>query len=281
MIWLDRDPSLRSLYRFERACKGLDRFRECYGLSVYLLSLTLCDDQVDAVNKDLANSIHFLRMRFRRRQNVEQIAVADFEGGESVCTTAAGGLPFAYVWVVELQQKRYRTKGVKALHWHFAIAAPDGSLPDVKYVQGAPRGRKYELLQDGSVVKSADLGKAWGKGLWHCMRAYSSDVLGYLAKYFTKDYASIKGYKPEWANLRRWGSSQLGHFAYPKWAYEAVEECEGGAGTSLVRRRQRGRVSWYRKAWDFGYEPGSVVRRDQVVHSVKSPWRVVSDSVLT
>lgn len=293
----DDRPGSRSEYRFNRVCKGLDRFARDRGLALYFLTLTLGDDQADAVNRDLHSFLTFLAVRFRRggglvdgrisarRANDMRDGVsadgADWRGVLQPSTRSElalsaiderEGLPWAYVWAVELQKRRYLKRGVLALHWHFAIACQEGCLPDVEF---RPDKRPhYRIKREGELVTVRELWSRWGRGHVFCMRAYSSGVYGYLSKYFAKDYEALEGYKPEWATLRRFGSSQLGHYAYPEWANGAVAGSQGVLGADLWRVREGGKVRWY------GQEvtepvPGVQVSKRIPVLCVQSPWQVV------
>jgi hypothetical protein len=271
MVKVDTSAKGKSGYRFRQACKGLDRWAEANGCKVYFLTLTLRSEDAETVNKDLNKFLNFLRARFRRAKDVEQIAVADSEGGESVCTTSSGGLPMRYVWVVELQKKRYTRTGVLALHWHFAIACPAGALPDVEF--RADRRVKYVVKEEGTVVTSRELWERWGRGQVLCMRTRCEGVYGYLGKYMAKDYGSLAGYKAEWVNLRRFGASRLSENAYPRWAYEVVTEKGVEYDEFLWRRRVGGKVQWYGKE-DRLIVNG--VRYEAMVPlvAIRSPWHV-------
>ena len=89
-------------YKFRRSCLALERlYNEIKGMQFYFLTLTLSDKDLEVCNKNLHKFINLLQMRFRRSK-----------------------LPFWYVWVVELQWKRYLKYGKLARHWHFIILAP-------------------------------------------------------------------------------------------------------------------------------------------------------------
>jgi hypothetical protein len=183
-------------------------------------------------------------------------------------------LKWFYLWVVELQKKRYYKSGVKALHWHFAIICPDGVLPNVRFNQKSKR--KYEVLEQGTLVTTKELYAGWGYGQVFCMRGWSKGVYAYLSKYFTKDYGSLPDYNPEWSKLRRFGSSQVSYFRFPKWAYEAVQEKAtlDESYLDFVIRKEGARVNFY------GYETykgfgGEERTREVRVDSIRSPWALL------
>jgi len=184
-------------YKFKRVCKGLERkYNEIKGLQLYFLTLTLSDKDLEVCNKNLHKFIEFLQMRFRRSK-----------------------LPFYYVWVVELQWKRYLKYGKLARHWHFVILAPVGSLPDVEFRQyQVPH---YKIIRDGSLVKNKDLFIRWGYGQVFCKSAWSRDVYNYLGKYLEKQAKKGGGSGSPFALAsRRFGSSNFKYFSYPNWAYD-------------------------------------------------------------
>jgi len=158
------------------------------GLQLYFLTLTLSDKSLKVCNKNLNKFIQFLRNRFNRSK-----------------------LPFYYVWVVELQKKRYLKYGRLARHWHFTILAPVGSLPNVEFRQS--KVPHYKIIKDGSIVKNSELIKRWGYGQVFCKYAWSRDVYNYLGKYLEKQ-------DKEALTSRRFGSSNFKYYAYPNWAYD-------------------------------------------------------------
>lgn len=192
-IEVSRDPLSQSLYRFRCRFRGLQRYCLANGCVCWFLTLTLRDEEAAALHSSLNRFIQFLRDRFRR-----------------AC------LPFAYIWVADVQRKRYARYGVKALHWHFAIAAPSGSLP---HVECDGWHRNFWLVQDGSVVQNDDLIREWGKGIVWCQPARDPQGLGrYLMRYLKKGFSS------DWpSGLRRFGSSRLGHLGWSNSAFRAAE----------------------------------------------------------
>ena len=190
----------------------MDRIALERGLTVYFLTLTLRSDDVDKCNRDLNKFLTWLRTRFRRSSK-----------------------EFYYVWVVELQRKRYTKTGVAALHWHFAIIAPAGALPNVveTWNDGSPKN-----VIDGDVITFAELGKFWGYGfVWSVVAR--ANLVRYLRKYFLKDYESLEGYNSDWGKLRRFGASQTGHYKFPAWAFDKVNE-KISQGFDLHFRKVRG-----------------------------------------
>jgi len=184
-------------YKFKRVCKGLERvYSGDKGLQLYFLTLTLSDKDLKVCNKNLHKFIDFLQKRFNRSK-----------------------LPFYYVWVVELQWKRYLKYGKLARHWHFVILAPAGSLPDVEFRQH--QVPHYKIIRDGSLVKNKDLFIRWGYGQVFCKSAWSKNIYGYLGKYLEKQAKKGGGSGFPFALAsRRFGSSNLKYFSYPKWAYD-------------------------------------------------------------
>jgi hypothetical protein len=185
------------------------------------------------------------------------------------------GLLWYYLWVVELQKKRYRRYGVKALHWHFAIVAPGGSLPDVHYVKG---GRKhYQVQAEGSVVSSSDLFDRWGHGQVLCGYAWSG-IGGYLGKYLSKDCESLAGYKREWASLRRFGSSRLGFYGYSEDGYTWLTVLESsGVPVCELRVWKKGSVIHVGAddpVW-VDVHLGYYIDTRVILYEHRSPWRVV------
>ncbi len=251
-ISVDDSPDERSKYLFRLACRALDLLGGRLGLEFYVLSLTQNPKiGIDAMNRDIHGFLTWIRNRLNR-----------------------AGLRFLYVWVVELQLKRFLTYGEKALHWHVVIACPRSALPDVEFVQDAPKGRKYQMREEGEVIKQRDLFKRWGRGHVLCGVRRSPSVYGYLSKYFGKDWISARGARPEWARLRRWGSSQMGHYKFPKWAFDVVDERIGRSEYAGKKfRKEGGRVNVYEwteiVCWNgFKLSPAWCK-----VESFRSPWR--------
>ena len=184
-------------YKFRKVCNGLDRiWADNKDLQLFFLTLTLSDKNLEVCNKNLNKFIDFLRRRFNRSK-----------------------LPFFYVWVVELQKKRYYKYGKLARHWHFAILAPVGSLPDVEYRKN--QVPHYKIIRDGSLVKNKDLFIRWGYGQVFCKSAWSKNIYNYLGKYLQKQVKRGDGSGFPFALAsRRFGSSNFGYYAYPNWAYD-------------------------------------------------------------
>jgi len=184
-------------YKFRRSCLALERlYNEIKGMQFYFLTLTLSDKDLEVCNKNLHKFINLLQMRFRRSK-----------------------LPFWYVWVVELQWKRYLKYGKLARHWHFIILAPVGSLPVVEFRQyQVPH---YKIIRDGSIIKISELIKRWGYGQVFCKSAWSNNLYNYLGKYLEKQPQKGAGSGFPFALAsRRFGSSNFGYYAYPNWAYD-------------------------------------------------------------
>jgi len=248
----------RKRLTFRYVCRALDALAERFGLRVYFLTFTLGDD-VSVQSCELNRILSFLRMRFSRR-----------------------GLRFWYAWVIELQRKRYLRFGVKALHWHFAVIAPAGSLPHVEF---RPKSRlKYHVVSEGSVVSSSDLFRFWGRGQVFCCYALGR-IERYLGKYLGKDDELLaSGAFPEFDGFRRFGCSQMGRERLPIWAKDwlAKLDGEGVPVDDLVIRREG---SWVR-LYGYGDELSlSRIKREldtervgikmHRVREFRSPWRVV------
>jgi len=96
------------------------------------------------------------------------------------------GYVFKFVWVLEVQPKRYIKTGELARHWHIVLASDGvGVFPHAKYHKERPRGRKYEKIRDGSVITfdwlhTHTLQKI---GQYFCMDGYSRGLYRYLLKY--------------------------------------------------------------------------------------------------
>lgn len=187
----------RSMYRFKSKCAGVQRMADELQLAIYFVTVTLRDEDYGTVNDAVSKFGNSLRMIFRR-----------------------AGLPFFYVWAVELQRKRYVKYGREFLHWHFGIAVPAYALPNIgsKGPRGGPRD-----VEEGAIVTLARLQDLWGRGFVWCELA-RSDLQGYLSKYFSKDYGSLAGFNPAWRSLRRFGASQMNYRAWSKWAYETARQ---------------------------------------------------------
>jgi hypothetical protein len=171
---------------------GLVRFAEANGCIVYFDTLTM--KKADTSPCRLNKYLNFFRARFK-----------------------AAGLPFKYVWVVELQEKRYGKYGEKVPHWHLAIAAPSGTLPNVEFIEEAPPGQKFHMISDGRVIKWNEVHEAWGHGVELCQIARGS-TWSYMAKYFDENLK-------ERVNMhRRFGSSMLTWWCISHWAFTCVHE---------------------------------------------------------
>lgn len=237
------DEGSRSSYNFKKKCKALERIKKEYAkggkmLQLYFLTITLDPKNIAVANKDLHRFITFMYSRFRRAK-----------------------LPFYYLWVLELQHKRYKKFGVRAKHWHFAFLVPSGSLPDVVYFKKYPH---YRIRKDGFCVSSKDIYKYWGLGQVLCQVAVRQEkVFGYLGKYLGKeiDYKQFA--------LRSFGSSMFGYYAYPQWAFKCVEEIKSwGFYLSMKIKKVGGRL----RIWGFD------MRGDPVpVFEICSPYQLLSD----
>jgi len=191
--FIPRSDRERSRAVFKRRCYALDAYATEHGLVVYFLTLTLSDENVNCSRGELQRLLKFVLARVER----------------------ATGKKCRYVWVLELQHKRWVNTGVRARHWHLAIAAPDGSLPHVRFVKYAHR--HYQVVEKGTAVPVGNLVKGWGQGQVFCERA-TTGVYGYLAKYLSKD----AGYRVFGPRARGFGSSQFGAAAWPLWTADTI-----------------------------------------------------------
>lgn len=171
---------------------GLVRFAEANHCIIYFYTLTLRKAEITPCR--LNKHMNFMRSRFK-----------------------AAGLPFKYVWVEEIQEKRYGKYGEESPHWHMAIAAPVGSLPNVEFIEQAPPGQKYHMISDGRLIKQNELYKQWGYGQELCQIAKGS-LWSYLSKYL------MENLKEHAYMGRRFGSSMLTWWTISQWAFDCVHE---------------------------------------------------------
>jgi hypothetical protein len=194
------DRSDRVLYGFRKKCIAIDRIREVkQGLELFFLTLTLNRLNEHRLNGDLHKFLDFASRRFKRSDAY-----------------------FKYVWVLEYQRKRYLKTGVLVPHWHIAILTLQGALPDVQF--NADRFPHYKVLKEGSIITVRELFKFWGYGQVFCEHAWSSNLYGYLSKYFEKETLSsaVTARASRKGSLRQFGSSNFGYYVYPKWAFDSV-----------------------------------------------------------
>ena len=187
----------RRAYEFKRRCRALEITASGKKLALYFVTFTLRNESASAVTSELSRALEGLHKYFKDAH-----------------------LPFYYVWVIELGKKRYYKHGVKAMHWHIAVAVPDGSLPDCQFIKKAPPKHHIKVRSQGNVVTTSELFKRWGNGLVFSTKAWSG-VFGYLGKYMSKELESYTEYGD---HFRRFGSSQFGILAYPEWARVALDE---------------------------------------------------------
>jgi hypothetical protein len=245
----------RRTYQFKKASQALECLSLENGLMIYFLTFTLRSDTSDTITTELSRILNTIKHDFSRAK-----------------------LPMYYLWVVELQRKRYLETGVKALHWHIAVAVPDGSLPDVQFIKEARQ--HYQVKQQGSIITSSMLFKQWGKGQVLCVKAWTG-VFGYLGKYLSKEFDEV-----DMGKARRWSSSRFGVLMYPQWAREEMANLEEkGADLSEYRKvRMPGSVSFYQESFTVGYEiKGYDSRGGLCLDRVYSDWgipRLDSDGIL-
>lgn len=187
------DPRSRRGSCFENRLKALKRHAAAENLSVYFLTLTLSTSHMDIESKALNRFLSWLRGRFEAR-----------------------GQRLYYAWVLEYQLKRYAQYGDLVCHWHIAMAAPVGWLPNVKYVQNAVR--HYQVQSEGLVVRSMELFKRWGYGQCLCCLA-RGNLQQYLGKYLFKN---LEGGQ---SGSRMFSSSMMQWWSFPAWAFGVIKEC--------------------------------------------------------
>lgn len=189
--FVPRDAS-RRLSGFKGRLKGLQRFADAEHMRIYFVTLTLSSSHLRVGSSALNRFLSWLRRRF-----------------------AARGVSFRYVWVMEYQLKRYARTGDLARHWHLAIAAPLGWLPDVRYDPDAVR--HYQVVSNGLVVSAVELFKFWGYG--QVLAVLSRGRLAaYLGKYLEKNLDEGVG------GRRMYSSSVMGWWSMPAWAFGVVRE---------------------------------------------------------
>jgi hypothetical protein len=229
---------------------GLDEFARREGCLLYFLTLTLKDDWLSSANRDVSEFFNVVRMAFKR-----------------------AGAAFAYVWTVELQKRRYTKHGVKALHWHSVIACPIGALPAVERVGG-----RLRVITDGSIVTQKRLHELWGRGLTFSQPVRSPSTYAYIGKYITKEFGELQALHPEWAKLRRFGRSNLGWLAWPKWAREwMAEQVALNPGFAECYTRRVGRYAVVGVRDLEKYELFGDVGSFRVLAGKENPWKVVRD----
>jgi len=220
---------------FKAGLVGLQRFAEANKLQVYFLTLTMGNPVWG--DRTLNRYMSWLRGRYGRK-----------------------GLLFKYKWVLEPQEKRFEETGVLAPHWHIAVAVPPGTLPNVEYLPNAPRGHRYHLLSDGTVVKQRDLFKFWGYGQELCQPARGS-LVHYLMKYLMKAL-ELEGLG------RRFGGSNILWWRIAKWAYECVRQFWDAGVDVLKVWFTRGDVA---RLLHFTVTDGVTME----TYNVESPWHRV------
>lgn len=222
---------------FKNRLKALKRHAVAENLSVYFLTLTLSTSHMDVESLALDRFFRWLSARFKAR-----------------------GQKLWYAWVLEYQMKRYAQYGDLVRHWHIAIAAPVGWLPDVKYVQDAVR--HYQVQSEGLVVRSIELYRKWGYGQCLCCLG-RGDLQQYLVKYLEKNLdGGVSGSRMFSSSVMRWWS-------FPAWAFGVIEECFIGGLEILKARVCKGEGGRVLRLWvSDGAECNRLV--------VKSPWVRVS-----
>lgn len=258
-----QDNESRRLYKFKLRCKALDKLAQENNLTRYFLTLTLSSDNHQAITAEISRALKAVTNRFLR-----------------------AGLQFKYCWVVELQKKRYAETGEYALHWHVAIIAPVGSLPDCYYSYEFPH---YRVNTEGSIITSSDMTKLWGLGQHLCCKA-KGKTYAYLAKYMVKELSE----GVQWSKKsKRFSSSQMSWRAYPQWATIPIENAiDDGLDIDSHKVVKHGGLVLVLKArTDIDYSTlaeitafSSTVTRSRYIEAlryrtileIKTPWEIVS-----
>lgn len=259
-------PSVMSL---RRRMRGFSALAVRLDLDVHFLTLTVQSEKLSDAPRQLHRFVSFLQMRFKR-----------------------AGLPFIYVWVLEVQMRRLVRTGELARHWHMVIGVPQGTLPNVDYVKSA--FLHYQVRSEGSVVTSGELFERWGQGQVLCKVA-NSNPRRYLEKYLTK----LEGYGLLSSDTKLVGSSSFGTAAWPEWTKVPVETWTILGELAGRKVRLRGRrlelvepwmASVERRSCSHGVDgvcPGGrgclkcqqgkygEVPAVRVLETVRSPWHVV------
>lgn len=189
---------------FKNRLKALKRHAASEKFSVYFLTLTLSTSHMDIESKALHKFLMWLQGRFKAR-----------------------GQHLYYAWVLEYQLKRYAQYGDLVRHWHIAIAAPLGWLPNVEYL---PRAiRHYHVISEGFVFHAVELFKRWGYGQCLCCVA-RGNLQQYLAKYLTKNLDGGA------SGSRMFSSSMMRWWSFPAWAFGVVQEC-AQSGLDIIKAR--------------------------------------------
>jgi len=217
----------RRLYKFRKLCQALDKIGQSTELQIYMLTVTVQSPSPETERKELSRLMNTLQRKCNR----------------------AGFIMYS-VWVKETQEKRYTKTGVKAPHWHIAIAVPRGTFPDIEYLKEARR--HLHVKSEGSVVTSRYLFETWGNGMTFSQKA-TTGIYAYLGKYMAKE---LENYIELPNNSRRFGSSSFGRLLYPKWAQTEMENIEAhGVDLDDMRsRRLPGKVAFFEERITTEYD---------------------------
>jgi len=192
MISFSNDKSSFIERRLKMGIDAMQRIKLEGGLSFYFNTIDLSNENIEVCNKDLNRFHQFLRQRFMRQ-----------------------GLPFQFLWVKEIQMKRYYKYGVKVPHWHEIYLCPSGSFPDCEFRQDIKP--HYKVKEDGIIISQKDLHQFWGFGQNFCERAYTDDLWEYLGKYLSKGLLDEK-----LSHLI--GMSHFGYYKSSKSVYDKVQD---------------------------------------------------------
>ena len=225
------------LRRFKKIAWSFTVTAMRWGLQIYFLSLTLSNEQIGYLKRDLDRFLQWLKKKLERK---------------------LGKGNFLVLWVPEIQKKRYERDGVMALHWHLAIAAPAGTMPDYYKDKTVPIGtNQLKCRTEGSIITEEAIWKEWKRGMVLCSAA-KEDVTTYLGKYMTKDMED----QPQFKNLRRFGTSrEVVKNAIAAWAAERLIEMDD---LGLLQGR----------TWKFQRNRILVYEQDKKVMEIRTPWKV-------
>jgi hypothetical protein len=216
VINIDISKESRILYHFNKQSNALQEIRDREQLQVYFISNTL-DGRIPGNTgwrkRDLNRFIQKVRREIQKhaRRTGRPIPTVD------------------YLWVPEIQWGRYRDYGEIVIHWHIALLAPKGYLPDCSREKG-PYGKRGRIIVDreGEAITAIGLYHLWGRGVTFCKEANES-ISAYLGKYLSKNLTlelELPGEK-RFKGIRRYSASrEVVKLASPKWVFDQLKEID-------------------------------------------------------
>lgn len=239
---IPQDPKSKAEYRFSRSVRGVQRYQDKYDLDAYALTHTLNGRfrTVAAVDKVWRRNCDWISRRFARRRK-----------------------PMKYIWVPGIQAERLAKTGdeVNSRNYHTIIVCERGALPNQVKITLPDGSEMWRTVEDGTVISIQDLREYWGPyGFLNCGLALIDEAVW---NYLGKNYREAAEYHIPAA--KRFGCSQLGHFAYPQWAFEFIENAllDRPWLTDYKVKRSNGKVFLFSRDPD-----GHLVE----VASARSPW---------